>query len=222
MERTWETVDRYLTETVVRPDAGYAELQRAADTAGLPPIQVSAPQGKLLHLLARMVGARRVLEVGTLAGYSTVWLARAVPDDGRVVSLEIDPRHADVARANCAAMGVDHVVEVRVGPALDSLSRLAFDNVAPFDLVFIDADKASIPDYVEWSIQLSHPGSVIVVDNVIRGGSVVDADSEDPNVQGVRRFNEMLAQDVRIDATTIQTVGSKGYDGLTIAVVAEQ
>jgi predicted O-methyltransferase YrrM len=222
MEETWETVDRYLTETVVRPEAGYAELQRTADSAGLPPIQVSAPQGKLLHLLARMVGARRVLEVGTLAGYSTVWLARAVPDDGRVVSLEIDPHHADVARANCAAMGVDHVVDVRVGPALDSLSRLAFDNVAPFDLVFIDADKASIPDYVEWSIQLSHPGSVIVVDNVIRGGSVVDADSEDPNVQGVRRFNEMLAQDARIDATTIQTVGSKGYDGLTIAVVTEQ
>ena len=219
MEQTWDTVDRYLTDAVVRPEPGYLAVQRAADLAGLPPIQVSAPQGKLLHLLARMVGARRVLEVGTLAGYSTIWLARALPDDGRVVSLEIDPRHADVARANCAAMNVGQLVDIRVGAAVDSLSRLAFDNVPAFDLVFIDADKASIPEYVEWSLQLSHPGTVIVVDNVIRGGAVTDADSEDPSVVGVRRFNEMLAQDDRLDATTIQTVGSKGYDGLTLALV---
>lgn len=219
METTWDAVDRYVTEVVVAPDAGFAEAQRAGEEAGLPSIQVSAPQGKLLHLLARMVGARRVLEIGTLAGYSTLWLARALPESGVLVTLEIDPHHADVARTNVARMGLADVVEVRVGPALDTLSRMAFDNVQPFDLVFIDADKASIPEYVEWSLLLSRPGTVIVVDNVVRGGAVVDAGSEDPNVQGVRRLNEMLANDDRLDATTIQTVGSKGYDGFTLAVV---
>jgi predicted O-methyltransferase YrrM len=219
MRQTWDTVDRYLVDAVVRPHPGFDDVQRRADAAGLPAIQVSAPQGKLLYLLARMVRARRVLEIGTLAGYSTIWLARALPDDGRVVSLEIDPRHAEVAGANCAAMKVDHLVDIRVGPAVESLSRLAFDNAAPFDLVFVDADKASIAEYVEWSIQLSHPGTVIVVDNVVRGGSVVDADSDDASVLGVRRFNDMLAADPRLDATTLQTVGSKGYDGLTLALV---
>lgn len=219
METTWDAVDRYVTEVVVAPDAGFAEVQRAGEEAGLPSIQVSAPQGKLLHLLARLVGARRVLEIGTLAGYSTLWLARALPDSGVLVTLEIDPHHADVARTNVARMGLADTVEVRVGPALDTLSRMAFDNVQPFDLVFIDADKASIPEYVEWSLQLSRPGTVIVVDNVVRGGAVIDAGSEDPSVQGVRRFNEMLAHDDRLDATTIQTVGGKGYDGFTLAVV---
>jgi predicted O-methyltransferase YrrM len=219
MEGTWDAVDRYLTGTVVLPDPRFATLQEAADEAGLPAIQVSAAQGKLLHLLARMVGARRILEIGTLAGYSTVWLARALPADGRMVTLELDPHHAAVARENIARMGLEPVVEVRVGPALDSLSRMAFDNTAPFDLVFVDADKASIADYVEWSVQLSHPGTVVVVDNVVRGGAVVDAESDDPNVQGVRRFNAMLAGHERLDATTIQTVGSKGYDGFTLAVV---
>jgi predicted O-methyltransferase YrrM len=219
METTWEAVDRYLTELVVAPDPGFDDVQRAADDAGLPAIQVSAAQGKLLHLLARMSGARRVLEIGTLAGYSAIWLARALPVDGTVVTLELDPKHADVARVNCARMGVGHIVDVRTGPALDTLSRLAFDNVEPFDLVFIDADKGSIPEYVEWAVQLSHAGTSIVVDNVIRGGSVVDADSADPNVQGVRRLNQMLADDPRLDATTIQTVGSKGYDGFALALV---
>jgi predicted O-methyltransferase YrrM len=219
MDQTWDAADRYLTDLVVAPDPGFAEVQRAADDAGLPEIQVSAAQGKLLFLLARMVGARRVLEIGTLAGYSTVWLARAVPVDGAVVTLELDPKHADVARANCARMGVGDIVDVRTGPALDTLSRLAFDNVGPFDFVFVDADKASIPEYVEWAVQLSHPGTAIVVDNVIRGGSVVDSNSDDPNVQGVRRLNQMLAEDPRLDATTIQTVGSKGYDGFTLALV---
>jgi len=220
MSDIWDAVDTYLTATVVNPDPGFAAVRRATVDAGLPPIEVSAPHGKLLHLLARVVGARRILEIGTLAGYSATWLARALPADGVLVTLELDAWHAEVATRNVEQMNVASLVDIRVGPAAESLAQLVAEQAEPFDLVFIDADKASIPEYVEWAVRLAHPGTVIVVDNVVRNGRVLDADSDDPNVQGVRRMNELLASHPRLDATTIQTVGSKGYDGFTLAVVS--
>jgi predicted O-methyltransferase YrrM len=187
--------------------------------AGLPPINVSPPQGKLLNLLARLHGARKVVEIGTLGAYSTIWLARALPEGGRVVTLEFDPKHADVARRNLDKAGLSAVVDVRVGAALDELPRIAAEGIAPFDLVFIDADKKNNPHYFTWALQLSRRGSVIIVDNVVREGAVIDAATPDPNIQGVRRCNAMMAAEPRVSATAIQTVGSKGYDGFAIAVV---
>jgi predicted O-methyltransferase YrrM len=188
----------------------------------LPPIAVSPAQGKLLNLLARMMSARRILEFGTLGGYSTIWLARALPPDGRLITLESVRKHAEVARANIARAGLADLVDVRVGEALDTVPRLAEDvGEELFDLVFIDADKPHNADYFAWSVRLTRPGGVIIVDNVVRGGNVLEADTADPNVQGVRRLNEVMAADPSVSATTIQTVGAKGYDGFTIAVVGE-
>jgi predicted O-methyltransferase YrrM len=211
----WTEVDRYLNDLLVPPDAALDAALEASAAAGLPAIQVAPTQGKLLQIFARMVGARAILEVGTLGAYSTIWLARALPPGGRLVSLEADPAHAAVARGNLARAGLADVVDVRLGRALDALPTLT----GPFDLVFVDADKPSIPEYFGWALRLTRPGGVIIVDNVIREGAVIDRDSPDPNVQGVRRFNDLLAREPRVAATTIQTVGSKGYDGFTIAVV---
>ncbi|WP_030273735.1 O-methyltransferase [Streptomyces sp. NRRL B-24484] len=218
---TWTAVDDYFNHLLVEEDAALLAANATSETAGLPPHQVAPNQGKLLHLFARMVGARTVLEIGTLGGYSTIWLARALPEDGRVVTLEADPRYAAVAAGNLARAGLDGRVDLRLGRALDTLPRLAEEGAGPFDLVFVDADKPSNPDYLEWALRLTRPGSVIVGDNVVRDGAVTDADSSDPRVQGVRRFTELIAAHPRLTATTLQTVGTKGYDGFTLALVTE-
>ena len=218
-EEQWADVDRYLTRMLLPVDPALEATLQASAEAGLPPIQVSPPQGKLLQLLARIRGTRRILEIGTLGGYSTIWLARALPPGGQLITLEANPHHAEVARANVARAGLANVVDVREGPALTSLPRIAEEGGGPFDLIFIDADKQAYPEYLSWALQLSRRGSVIVADNVVRGGAVADASSTDPNVQGVRRFHEMLAAEARVSATAIQTVGSKGYDGFALAFV---
>jgi len=221
IQQLWTAVDHYLDETLVRGDAALAAALEASDAAGLPAINVAPNQGKFLHLLARLQGARSILEIGTLAGYSTIWLARALPAGGRVVTLEAEPKHAELARSNLARAGVAKLVDVRVGAALDTLPRIATEGLAPFDFFFIDADKQNIPAYFEWALKLARRGSLIVVDNVIREGAVLDADSDDPAVRGVRRFNEMLAAERRVSATAIQTVGVKGHDGFALALVVE-
>jgi predicted O-methyltransferase YrrM len=215
---TWTAVDEYFSTLLLPTDPVLDTTQRSAADAGLPPISVSAPQGKFLHLLARIAGARRVLEIGTLAGYSTIWLARALPADGRLVTLEFDPAHAAVARANIVRAGLDPIVEVRTGAAIETLPALAAD--PPFDLIFIDADKPSTPEYFRWAIKLSRPGSIIVVDNVVRGGDIIDASGKNQDAEGMRRFFELLAAEPRVSGTAIQTVGAKGYDGFAIAVVS--
>ncbi|HEX2091692.1 MAG TPA: O-methyltransferase [Longimicrobiaceae bacterium] len=215
----WTEVDRYITDLLVPPDPVLDMALEASDAAGLPQIAVAPNQGKLLMLLARLQGARAILEIGTLGGYSTIWLARALPPGGRLVTLEVDPKHAGVARANFARAGLSDAIELRLGPALDTLPRLAEEGYGPFDLVFIDADKENIREYFVWALRLSRRGSLILVDNVVREGAVIDPAREDPPVQGVRRFNELLAAEPRVSATTIQTVGSKGYDGFTLALV---
>ncbi|MFE3582279.1 O-methyltransferase [Streptomyces vinaceus] len=216
-QRTWTAVDDYFDGLLVAEDEALVAANADAEAAGLPAHQVAPNQGKLLHLLARIRGARTVLEIGTLGGYSTIWLARALPAGGRLVTLEVDPRCADVAEANIARAGLADVVDVRRGPALELLPRLT--DLAPFDLVFIDADKPSNPDYLKWALELTGPGSVIIGDNVVRDGAVVDPDSTDPRVQGVRRFTELIAEHPNLTATALQTVGSKGYDGLVMALV---
>jgi predicted O-methyltransferase YrrM len=218
-QEQWTAVDLYINQMLVPSDAALEAAIEASEKAKLPAIAVTANQGKLLHILARLVNARNILEIGTLGGYSTIWLARSLAPRGRVITLEIDPKHADVAKANVARARLHKSVEVRLGPALDSMKKLAKEKRKPFDLIFIDADKRSIPEYFKWSLKLSRPGSIIVVDNVVRKGAVLDAESDDADVQGVRRFNEMLAKEKRVTATTIQTVGSKGYDGFTIVLV---
>ena len=218
-EQTWAKVDAYLTDALALDDAVLATARQACAAAGLPDIAVTAPQGRFLQILARMLGARSILEIGTLGGYSTIWLGRALGPGGRLVSIEIDPAHAAVARANLARAGLDACCEVRVGPAIEQLPLLAFRPYAPFDFVFIDADKPAIPDYFEWALRLSRRGSVIVVDNVIRKGAVGDPATADLAVLGVRRLNELMAADPRVSATVIQTVGLKGYDGLAVALV---
>jgi predicted O-methyltransferase YrrM len=210
----WDAVDHYFNAALIPTDPALdAALERSA-AAGLPAIAVAANQGKLLHLLAKLIGARRLLEVGTLGGYSAIWLARALPKDGRLVSLEIDPKHAEVARANLAAAGLSDRAEVRMGRAIDLLPALAGDPA--FDMAFIDADKPSNPDYFAWALKLVRPGGLIVVDNVVRGGRVVETDGRDPNVEGVRRLTALVAAEPRVDATALQTVGEKGHDGLMI------
>ena len=218
-QQLWTSVDQYYSDVLVKQDQALDAALRDSDAAGLPPINVTPNQGKFLHLMARICGARAILEIGTLGGYSTIWLARALPDGGRLVTLEAEPRHADVARANIARAGLADRVEVRVGRALDTLPQLEADGVGPFDLVFIDADKPSNPDYVEWALKITRTGSVIIVDNVVRDGAVADSASEDSAVLGVRRMNELIAADQRLTATAIQTVGSKGYDGILVALV---
>ncbi|MGQ7749443.1 O-methyltransferase [Streptomyces sp. WC2508] len=215
----WTEVDDYFNGLLVGPDEALDAAVEASDGAGLPAMQVAANQGKLLNLLARLQGARTVLEIGTLGGYSTIWLARALPEGGKVVTLEADPAYAEVARANIERAGLADVVEIRVGRALDTLPELAAEGCGPFDVVFIDADKPSNPDYLAWSLKLTRPGSLIVADNVVRDGEVVDGTSDDPKVQGVRRFTELVAAEPTLSATALQTVGSKGYDGLMMALV---
>ena len=217
-QEQWSAVDRYFTDLLIGPDPAGESALRASSAAGLPEINVTATQGRLLMMLAKMVGSKRILEIGTLGGYSTIWLSRALPPDGRVVTLEYSAKHADCAKANFAACGVANQIELVVGRALEALPKLALRN-DPFDFIFIDADKISTAEYFEWSLKLSRPGSVIVVDNVVREGNIIDADSSDASVQGVRRFNDMVAKDPRVIATAIQTVGSKGYDGFAMALV---
>lgn len=211
----WQAVDAYLVNALLPPDVTLTGALERSTAAGLPAIAVAPNQGKLLHLIARMIGAQRILEVGTLGGYSTIWLARALTPDGRLTSLELDAKHAEVARGNLQAAGIGDRVEVIVGAALDTLPTLT----GPFDLAFIDADKANNPGYVEHALRLSRPGTVIVIDNTVRGGRVADASSTDPDVVGIRALHALLASEPRVDATTIQTVGSKGHDGLTFALV---
>jgi predicted O-methyltransferase YrrM len=218
-DNLWTAVDRYIAAVMIPADPVLASALAASEKAGLPNIAVSPPQGRLLHILARAQRARKILEIGTLGGYSTIWLARALPDGGRLVTLEADPRHVDVARANFRTAQLDHVVDLRLGKALDTLPAIADEGLGPFDLVFIDADKESIVAYFEWSLRLTVHGSTIIVDNVVRDGAVIDPTTNDPMVKGVRRFNERLAAEPRVVATAIQTVGSKGYDGFTIAYV---
>ena len=216
---TWAEVDEYICDHLCPPDPTLEGALASSQASGLPALSVSPPQGKFLHVLAAAIGARRILEVGTLGGYSTIWLARALPADGRVISLELEETHARVARANLDRAGVSDRVEVRIGPALELLPRLQHEIDQPFCLSFIDADKANIPHYFDWAVKLSRSGSLIVVDNVVRKGSLIDSRSTDENVIGVRRLHELLANDRRVTATTLQTVGVKGYDGLTIAIV---
>ena len=218
-QEQWTAVDRYLTDLLAPSDPALTAALEASDAAGLPRIQVSPNQGKLLQLLARAQGARAILEIGTLGGYSTIWLARALPEDGRLVTLESDPKHAEVARGNLARAGLAAVVEVRVGQALDTLARLAAEGRRPFDLIFIDADKVGYPDYFSWALRLSRRGSLIIADNVVREGAVADSSSSDPSARAVRRFLELLAAEPRVSATAIQIVGIKGYDGISIALV---
>lgn len=217
----WTTVDRYLTDHLVPRDPALEQAMATSTAAGLPEIAVSANLGKLLHLLAKVLGARRILEIGTLAGYSTIWLARALPPGGHLVTLEFDPKHADVARANIGHAGLSRMVQVRVGAALDTLPQLAAEGRGPFDLTFIDADKVNTAPYFTWALALSRPGSLIVVDNVVRDGAVADAATTDASVQGMRRFFDLVQAEPRVEATAIQTVGVKGYDGLAILRVLD-
>ncbi len=218
-EALWTAVDEYITRMLVPPDKVLDAALEASSAAGLPAIQVTPNQGKLLHVLARLQGARRILEIGTLGGYSTIWRARALPADGRLITLDADPRYADVARANISRAGLDAMVDLRVGRALETLPRIAAGDGGAFDLIFIDADKQSIPEYFKFARKLSQRGSLIVVDNIVRDGRVIDAASHDPDIQGIRRFNEMLATEPGICATAIQTVGAKGHDGFAIVLV---
>lgn len=216
---TWIAVDRYLGELMLPRDEVLEDALRASADAGLPPINVAPNQGAFLEILARVAGARQILEIGTLGGYSTIWLGRALPEGGRLLSLEFEPRHAEVARANLERAGLSDRVEVRVGRAVDTLAELEREGRGPFDLVFIDADKPSTADYVRWALRLSHPGSLIVVDNVVRNGGIADLSSRDANVEGIRRGLEAIAAEPRLKAAALQTVGVKGYDGLAIALV---
>jgi predicted O-methyltransferase YrrM len=215
----WNVVDAYFAETIVAPDPALKEALTANAAAGLPSIDVSAPQGKLIHLLARMTGARKALEIGALGGYSTIWIASALPDDGRLITLELNAKRAEIARRNVARADLGGKVEVRTGAALALLPRIEAEGLGPFDFVFIDADKANNAAYLEWALRLSRPGTAIVVDNVVRDGEVVDAASADPDVIGVRRMFEAMAREPRLSSTAIQTVGAKGWDGFALAIV---
>ena len=218
-QEDWTAVDSYLTEKLIAPDAALTAAMRANAAANLPSIDVTATQGKFLHLLARICGARRILEVGTLGGYSTIWLARALPAGGRLISLEFEPKHAAVATENVRNAGLSDRVEIRVGAAAESLDQLHAEGAAPFDLIFLDADKPNNAVYLESSLRLSRPGTVILVDNVIREGAILDLDSGDPSIQGTRRLFDALASHPQLDATALQTVGSKGHDGFVLAMV---
>jgi predicted O-methyltransferase YrrM len=221
MRDRWAEVDGYISDVLIPPNDVLTAALAANAAGGLPAIDVAPNQGKLLELLARMHGSRTILELGTLGGYSTIWLAGALPPGGRLVTLEFDPHHAEVARSNIARAGFSDVVEQRVGPALETLPQLAAEGYGPFDLIFIDADKENYPNYLPWAVALAQPGSVIVADNVVRAGGLADGSSTDERVQAVRRFHELVAAEPRLTATTIQTVGSKGYDGFLLALVTE-
>ena len=215
--KQWSAVDSYFAQLLAPADSDLQAALEANAAAGLPAIDVSATQGKMLALFARMTNASRILEIGTLGGYSTIWMARALPKDGRVVTIEFNPRHAEVARANIERAGLSDRVDLHVGAALDVLPTLK----GPFDLIFIDADKPNNPNYLEWALTLSRPGTVIIGDNVVRGGAVIDAASKDANIRGVRAFLRMISEDPRLDGTAVQTVGEKGWDGFALAIVGE-
>ena len=218
-QETWTAVDDYVAGLLAPHDEALQAALRTSDEAGLPAIQVSPAQGKLLHLLAKSIGAKRILEFGTLGGYSTIWLARALPAGGRLITLEAEPRNAEVARQNIDRAGLGDLVDLRVGPALDQLPQLEAEGAGAFDLTFIDADKIHTPDYFAWALDHSRPGSLIVSDNVVRFGRLADPDSDDPTIPAQRRLHEILAAEPRVEATTIQTVGTKGYDGFALALV---
>jgi predicted O-methyltransferase YrrM len=215
----WAEVDEYFSGLFLPKDVILESALAASDAGGLPTISVSPMQGKLLYMLAKLNNATTILELGTLGGYSTIWLARALSSDGRLITLEYSPKHAEVAAANIANAGLSEKVEIRVGAALDTLPVLAAENPAPFDVIFIDADKDNYPGYFEWAMKLSRPGTLIVLDNVVRQGSIIESDSDDPGVQGVRRAMELVAAESRVTSTVIQNVGSKGYDGLALVIV---
>ncbi len=217
-KEVWNRVDDYINDLFIQDAALDAALKASAD-GGLPAIQVAPNQGKLLMLLARAQNAKRILEIGTLGGYSAIWLARALPKDGALITLELEEKHARVARSNLERAGVADRVDVRVGPALDTLKMLDAEGADPFDFVFIDADKTGYPDYFTWSLKLTHPGSLIIADNVVRDGAIADANSSDAAVKAVRKMNAMMAKEPRVNATILQTVGSKGYDGWAVALV---
>ncbi|HEV2074097.1 MAG TPA: O-methyltransferase [Thermomicrobiales bacterium] len=218
-QEQWTAVDRHFSHILHTGDVVLDAALAASDAAGLPQINVTSSQGKLLMLMARMIGANRILEIGTLGGYSTIWLGRGVAGDGRIVTLELVQKHADVARRNLERAGLDAITEIRVGKATDSLHQLIAEGTEPFDLVFIDADKASLPDYLEGSLRLSRPGTVIIADNVVRSGKVANPDTTDEDVRGVQRYLELVGADPRLESTAIQTVGAKGYDGFAISFV---
>jgi predicted O-methyltransferase YrrM len=218
-QELFSAVDQYITTNLIPADQLLTEALEANTRAGLPSIDVSPTQGKFLHLLARMQGAKRILEIGTLGGYSTIWLAKALPPDGILVTLELDPKHAEVAAQNIHRAGLSSLVDIRVGPAIESLTRLVAENSAPFDLIFLDADKPNNPVYLDWAIRLSRAGTVIIGDNVIREGAIVNPDDTNPSVIGTRLFIEKIGNHPRLDATAIQTVGTKGYDGFALAIV---
>ncbi|HUQ98065.1 MAG TPA: O-methyltransferase [Gemmatimonadaceae bacterium] len=212
----WIEVDQYFSSHLLPADPVLDAALAASTAAGLPAISVSACQGKFLQIVAQMIQARSILEIGTLGGYSTIWLARGLVPGGRIVTLEVDPKHAEVARANFERAGLKDIVELRLGSALESLPQLSREEAGPFDLIFIDADKQNIPAYFSWSLKLARPGTVIIVDNVVRDGAVIDSNSSDPSVMGVRKFVELLRSEENVSGTTIQTVGTKGYDGFSI------
>lgn len=218
-QEQWTAVDRYITDLFIADDPVLEVALRDSEAAGLPAHNVAPNQGKLLMLLAQIHQSRRILEIGTLGGYSTIWLARALPPGGSLITLEANPTYAAIARTNIARAGLAEVVELRVGKALDSLPQLLTEGCGPFDLIFIDADKPNNPHYLEWALKLSRPGSLIIGDNVVRDGAVIDSTSSDPSVQGIRRFNELMAAEPRLSVTALQTVGSKGYDGFALALV---
>ena len=222
IDQQWTAVDRYITEMLVPSDPVLEAALKASADGELPSIQVSPPQGKLLHLLARSINARNILEIGTLGGYSTIWMARALPAGGRMLTLEASAKHAEVARSNFARAGLANTIELRLGPALETLPSVAAEGRGPFDLIFIDANKSTMAEYFDWALKLSRPGSVIIADNVIRDGAVADPNSTDADVQGVRRFNERVSAEPRVSATAIQTVGSKGYDGFALVLVLSE
>jgi predicted O-methyltransferase YrrM len=218
-QKVWEAVDQYLDKMLIPPDSTLKDALATASKAKLPAIQVSSVQGKLLHLLVHIMGARNILEIGTLGGYSTIWMARALPEGGRIITLEADPRHAEVARKNFERSGVANKVELRLGKALDTLPQVAADGRGPFDMFFIDANKSNMPEYFEWSLKLARAGSVIIADNVVREGAVLDAKSKDADIQGVRRFLGMVGKERRVSGTALQTVGTKNYDGFALVLV---
>jgi len=218
-QELWEAVDKYFEEMLIPHDSTLDDALAAAAAANLPAIQVSSVQGKFLHLLARIMGARNILEIGTLGGYSTIWMARALPEGGRIITLEADPKHAEVARRNFAGAGVESKVELRLGKALDTLPQVASDGRGPFDMFFIDANKSNMPEYFEWSLKLARKGSVIIADNVVREGAVLDAKSKDADIQGIRRFLEMVGNEKRVSGTALQTVSTKNYDGFALVLV---
>jgi predicted O-methyltransferase YrrM len=218
-QQLWTSIDDYITQLFVQSDPIMQETLAASEAAGLPSISVAPNEGKLLMLLAQLCGARNILEIGTLGGYSTIWLARGMATGGSLITLEANPRHAEVARLNIARAGFADRVEVRIGPARDTLQQLATEGRSPFDLIFIDADKENYAEYLAWALKLARPGTLIIADNVIREGKVLDPADNDPRVQGARRFNQLLAEESRVKATAIQTVGGKGHDGMAIAIV---